>query len=878
MTSMPLSDLAVKQASADRRMGPRNDFIPWTRRDMLQSMSDRFEQQVAKYAGRVAIKTEDRPVTYDELNRAANRLAHAILAERGPRQEGVALFLEHGLSAVVAILAVLKAGKFYVPMDLHSPRERVEHILADSQAGLILTTGDNVPALAGLAGPERSVLNVDGINGRFSDDNPGLSVSPDSPAVLLYTSGSTGEPKGVVRTHRSSLHSRMVSANACHICADDRVAFIASYSFANSMSSIFGPLLNGAASFPFDIAQQGLPNLAGWLLREEITVLAAVPTVFRNLARTLGNEETFPKLRLVSLGGETVHPSDVDLFKKHFSDDCLLRVVLAMTEAGVVASLFIDKNTEITGEVVPAGYVPEDIEVVLLDDGGNEVTFDCVGEIAVRSRYLASGYWRKPERTALAFVPVPGRDGLRLYRTGDLGRMSPDGCLVHLGRKDFQVKVRGHRIETREVEEVLLGIDGVSNAAVVARSDGQGDMRLVAYVEPVGRPVLTVSGLRKLMSDRLHAYKVPTTFVFMDRLPLTVSGKVDRVSLPEPGASRPQLDVSFVAPRTPMEKQLADIWSRILDVSPVGIHDSFFDLGGHSLLAARLFTEIRNTSGKTLPLATLAGAPTVAELARVVEKEEWSAPGACLVALQPKGSKVPFFCAPGAAMDVIHFTPLARSLGDDQPFYAFQPLGLDGPQAPHTRVEDMAAQYISEMRTVQPEGPYLLGGRCMGGLVALEMAHQLRAQGQRVGLIALLDSSQPPPSISLREYLRYLFFHHLPRGQFLFCVTRDIRERMRAAKLKLTLGRKRRRLLRVWQANNEARHTYVAEPFPGRLTMFQSSEFSLRFPQYQARWAALAGEGMDLHIVPGGHRGLFREPCLAIVTETLTSCFAAATQ
>jgi amino acid adenylation domain-containing protein len=435
-----------KPSIQGRRVGPTNTFIEFKKENIEQSIPDRFEQQVDRYPNRLAVKAKSHALTYDTLNKVTNRVARAILAQRGEGEEPIALLLGHSGSAIIAILGILKAGKIYVPLDPSYPQARMTYMLEDSQAGLIVTNNKNLSLAASLATHRATqnvcpVLNINEIDTSLSTENLGLSIPPDTNAYLIYTSGSTGQPKGVVHTHRNALHKIRGYTNHCHICADDRLLLLASFSFSSSTATIFGALLNGAAVFPFNVKEQGLTRLAGWLIQEEITIYHSVATSFRHFIGTLTGEETFPKLRLIRLGSETIYKQDVELYRRHFPQDCILYVGMSTTETGSVCRYFVDKETEITDNVVPAGHAVEGMEILLLDDEGQTVGLNQVGEIAVRSRCLSPGYWRRPDLTRAKFLPDPEGGDKRIYLTGDLGRMRPDGCLEHLGRKDFQVKI-----------------------------------------------------------------------------------------------------------------------------------------------------------------------------------------------------------------------------------------------------------------------------------------------------------------------------------------------------------------------------------------------------------------------------------------------------
>ncbi|MGH7830745.1 MAG: non-ribosomal peptide synthetase, partial [Candidatus Binatia bacterium] len=400
----------------------------------------------------------------------------------------------------------------------------------------------------------------------------------------------TGRPKGVVQNHRNILHQLMIYTKGLRLSAEDRVTLLHSHGFSASRLDIFGALLNGGALFPFSLGEESMDNLAPWMLEEEITLFHWVPTAFRHFVETLSGTEKFPRLRWIVLGSELLSVRDVEMYKKHFPSSCVLVNRFGTTETGNIGWYFIDRQTEISGSVVPVGHAMEETEILILDEAGNEVAIGQTGEIAVKSRYLSPGYWRRPDLTRDLFLPDREDAEKRIYRTGDMGTIRPDGCLIHAGRKDFQAKIRGHRVEVEEIERLLLEHPAVREAAVVVREESPENNRLAAYIVVREAPGPKNSELRGFLESRLPNYMVPAAFVRLEALPLTPSGKVNRQALPEPDSVRPDPETPPAEPRTPIEKTLTEIWSDVLGVPRVGIHDNFFDLGGHSLLAGMILS------------------------------------------------------------------------------------------------------------------------------------------------------------------------------------------------------------------------------------------------------------------------------------------------
>ena len=894
------TSLFQERSAQGQRVHPTNDFLRFDKGEIEQSIPDRFEKQVDKYPHKIAVKTRSHEFTYKALNREANRLARTILAQRGAGEEQIALILENGAPTIAAMLGVLKTGKTYVPLDPMLPKARSGYILEDCQSSLIVTNNANLSLAKELAEDGLPLINIDLLDPEISVENLGLSISPDTPTWILYTSGSTGQPKGVVQNHRNVLHFVMNYTNGLHICPDDRFALLYSCSVNAGAHIIYSALLNCASLYMLDIKTEGLAHLAEWLIESNVTIYSSVPTLFLHFIDTLTGDNKFPCLRLIITFGEPVYKRHIDLYKKHFSRNCIFVNRLGSTETGSIRWYFMDKETQIDGINVPVGYPVEDNEILLLDDNGEEVEPGRTGEISARSRYLSPGYWRKQDRTEAAFLPDPEGGDRRIYCTGDLGSMLPDGCLVHLGRKDFQVKIKGYRIEVAEIETVLLKHDAIEEVAVWPWDDPSGNKRLVAYIITDGQEMPTVNQLRRLLSESLPAYMLPSYFVESDAFPLAPNGKLNRRELPAPGTARPKLENPFVPPRNPIEEKLAKIWQEILGFDEIGIHDGFSDLGGESLMAARILNRIQETFGKNLPLTAIFQWPTIEKMANLLEQSKYLPSSSSLVPIQPEGPELPLFCVHGCFCEVLNYFPLARHLGTQQPLYAFRARGIYGEALPNRRIEDMAAQYIQEMKTVQPEGPYRLCGAGAGAFTAFEMAQQLLAQGQEVGLLAIINplrhiymdppSEKPSGEISpasngseIQKSVTYYIrrsVHHLVRGRLHVALKniltpkyRKLRWRVHSSSiywfLTMHISYFRNRIdyiQRVRSVFLEAMAGYVPSAYDGRIFYFMSEE-SRRF--FQSNWYDWAAGGLEVRVMPGGHYGILQEPNVRDLAEEL---------
>ncbi len=868
--------------------------IGFTKDQINQSIPARFERMVTEFPNNAAVKYKSQILTYDQLNKSANGVAHAILERRGAENEPIGLLLGQGVQQVTAILGILKAGKMYIPLDPSFPLARLSYMLEDSQARVVVANQETTSSAREWLAEDLDLVDLDQVgNGSQSSGNPDLSISPDSYANILYTSGSTGQAKGVLQNHRNLLHGTWSVTKDYEITPDDRISLLFSTSYAASITPLLASLLNGASLHPLDLSND-LTMLSNWLVEEGITIYISVPTLFRQFASTLNGDEMFPHLRRIVVGGEPVLRKEVDLYKRHFSDHCKFVVRLAGTEMHRIRSFVIDKDTVLDGSVVPVGYQVDDKEIVLLDEDGQQVPQGEEGEIVVKSRYLSPGYWRRPKLTREKFLADVEANDRRIYHTGDLGRLSADGCLTHLGRKDSLVKIRGFRIELGEIESLLLQHEAIRDAIVVVHERDSGEKQLVSYLVARQIPGPTPQELRSYLSRQLPDYMVPVVFMYLESLPLTPTGKVSRRDLPEPTfvPERSHHDEynALVGRRDSLELQLTQIWEQVLGVHPIDVTDNFFELGGSSLLAVRLFKRIEELTGINLPLATLVDSATIEDQAQLLREDGWSESWSSLVPLQTGGSKPPFFCVHGGGGNVIHYRILARHLGPEQPFYGLQPQGMDGNQPFLNTVEEMAAHFIEEIQSVAPRGPYYLGGYCFGATIAFEMAHQLTRAGEQVALLVSFGGAtkEYPEMLGgvrdraariwrnltsdglagalayVREKLSYRTHRVLKRWK------KKFRKYELAHRIFPELGRpqpKPPHHAEMMKTFDRAKEAYEPDVYPGRLILFRNATYHDAY----LGWGELAEEGIEVYEIPCVDlMEMFQEPHVKTLADRLS--------
>jgi amino acid adenylation domain-containing protein len=850
-----------------------------------QSIARCFEAQADAHAQRLAVCGSTAQLTYGELNVLANRQAHALLERNTTWEQPVALLLDQGTPFISALLGVLKAGGFCVPLDPSNPPARNVRMLQDAGARRLITNQRNLPLAREIIQENCELIDVDALSPQALSLNPDLPVAPTALACVLYTSGATGQPNGVMHDHRTLLHNVMRHSDGFGITSNDRQTLLYTCSAYGGLRDILNALLNGASLHTFPLKQNGVEGLAEWLCDSRITIYCSVATVFRQLVETLTGREEFPDLRFIKLGGEASHRSDVDRYRNHFPATCRLHCGLSTTETGVARQFFIDHDTSLSDGAVPLGFPVEDVEVQLLDAHSVPVARGEIGEIVIRSRYISRGYLRRPDLNATVLAADTQHPEIRIYRTGDLGVLRSDDCLEHRGRKDAQVKIRGNRIELPAIETALRRLSAVAHAAVIARRDAREETYLVAYVVARGAAP-EVGALRAALAARLPDYMIPSAFVWLDHLPQTPDGKIDHQALPAPDASRPDLARVYRAPQTALESSLAALWSDLLGISRVGVEDDFFDLGGNSIIAVRLMAQIRAQHGRSLPISLLFEARTVQQLATVIARGHDQSAWSPLVPIRPSGRRAPLFCIHPGGGNVLGYQEFIGHLDADQPAYGLQAYGVVEGQEPHVSVAEMARLYVRAIREVQPHGAYYLGGESFGGLVAYEMACQLSRAGEQVAFLFLGDvwSVNVPHFRRWRYALSCLSYPMtLSWAEWRAFLARKLRKRGLA-----TLPPKRYTYADELHRRNSLAHRRAAREyrpgrFPGRITLFRAREQNHRTRRLQHYfggapmcWEALVERGVDVHWMPDVHHEMMHGANARGFARVLQECLDSA--
>jgi amino acid adenylation domain-containing protein len=731
--------------SAEDRRRVLVDWNDTARADVVPvTFPELFEAAVRRDPDAAAVVSDDLSLSYAQVDERANRLARALIGA-GVRPEGVvALVLPRSVEMLVAQLAVLKAGGAYLPVDPDYPVDRVRFILQDAAPQLALSTEEIAPRLADAAGDVRR-LTVESLERDAADGSPvgdadrAAPLRVDHPAYVIYTSGSTGRPKGVVVTHRGLAAFAASCVERFAVDARSRVLSFSSPSFDASVLELCMAVGAGAALVVPPAGPLVGEALVDVLSRREVSHALVPPAALASVPAQAAEELT--AFRSLVVGGDACSPELV----ARWSSGRRMVNAYGPTESTVAVTMSAPLTP---GAGVPIGTPVVNTRAFVLDGSLRPVPVGVAGELYVAGDGLARGYLDRPGLSAERFVADPfGAPGARMYRTGDVVRWTAEGVLEFVGRADEQVKIRGFRIELGEIEAALARHDAVSQAAVVARENEEGAKSLVAYVVPADGATADVAELRSGLAERLPDYMVPAAFVVLEALPLTQHGKLDRAALPAPDFN----PTDWTGPRSLQEEILCGLFAEVLGLKTVGVHDSFFELGGDSIMSMRLVTRVRTTFGVRLSIRTIFEAPTVAELAGQLGGDTEGDTLDVLLPLRVTGDKAPLFCVhPAGGLSWV-YSGLMQHIGADRPLYGLQTRGLADPSAKLPgSLEEMAADYVEQIRRVQPDGPYHLLGWSLGGLVIHAMATQLRAAGEEVGLLANLDQypidrSEPEP-------------------------------------------------------------------------------------------------------------------------------------
>jgi amino acid adenylation domain-containing protein len=697
----------------------------------------------------------------------------------------------------------------------------------------------------------------------LDEKKPLGKATSDNLAYIIYTSGSTGKPKGVMITHRNVIgllygfgQVTQDGPRRVNVC-------VSPFNFDVSVGDIFSTLCFGGTLHL--LLPENFTNgdwYAQYLVENGITTGYVLPNLLEEVAKAFKKRRSELNLKILITGLAPKKESILQSFREIFPR---LRILNSYGPTEVTIRCTGHLFTEMKDALhdVPIGVPYPNYQVYIVDANLQPVPVGVAGELLIGGVGIARGYNQRPGLTAEKFIPDPfgSQPGGRLYRSGDIVRYLPDGIIEFLGRADDQVKVSGYRIELGEIESHLTAHPMVQKCLAMVREDQPGDKRLVAYVISTPGDDPTGPELRSYLAASLPVYMLPSQIILLDALPMLTNGKVNRMLLPTPDQSRPELDADFQEAGTPSEVGLTAIWQKLLRIERIGIHDNFFELGGHSLLAIRMIEMTKDQLGLNLPLSAIFEAPSIHQLGSKLDAESWQPRWSSLVAIRSSGERSPLFLVPPSATTGMKFARLTELLGNSQPVYSFNHPGLDGSQEPQSRMEDIAALYVSEMLAFQPQGPYLLGGMCFGVQVALEMAQQLKKQGIEPAMLIFLDPGDPQkgkkyikPSRKGASYYVSRIVHHIGKGTFTRTLSRNIASRI----FKINKSIRTNKFIRQTnQCHHEAIKNYQSMPYNGRVVFIQNGE---RKEKLVSKWKEILTGPVQYSVIPNStHRTFLKK-------------------
>ncbi|NEP09968.1 MAG: amino acid adenylation domain-containing protein [Symploca sp. SIO2C1] len=834
-----------------------------------------------------AICQGDRTWSYSELSASAQALAQVLRSRGIEKGEPVAVCGSRSFGLIASIISVLLNGSVLLTIDQNLPQQRQQLILQEAKAKYLLYVGNQSSADEWM-GESVEIISVAEDTGQAIDvaiANPqGIelpAITPEDTAYIFFTSGTTGVPKGVLGVHKGISHFLNWQRQTFDVGQKDRIAQITGLSFDAVLRDIFLPLTSGSTLCLLEATGDlSSSYILPWLEQEQISLLHTVPTLAQSWLVEIPSGISLRALRRVFFTGEPLTDQLITRWRKAFPEAGEIINFYGPTETTMVKFYYRVPGDNPLPGVQPIGYPQPSTQGLILGENNQLCGIGEPGQIVIRTPFRTLGYINAPAENHKQFVQNPERDDPKdlLYYTGDRGRYRLDGSMEILGRIDHQVKIRGMRIEPGEIETALNQHPTVGQNLILAHEINPGDKRLIAYVIPNQKEVCKNDELRDFLKPRLPNFMIPSAFMMLDVFPRTPNGKIDRRALPVPDVTQPDSPTDVVIPRNQLERELTKIWEKVLGIKSIGVKDDFFDLGGNSLLAVSLIGKIQKTFDKNLSLATLFQESTIEQLAKILRQEGWSAPKSSLVPIQTGGSKDPFFF-----INSIGYTrKFAPYLGSDQPCYGlsiFQLRDLDEQKIADLTIGDIAEQFIKDMRAIQPEGPYLLGVYCGDFRIGIEVAQQLHQQGQKVGLLALIDAIWEPRELGL-----YFYWHNFRQFGFSYLLYK-VNQRIEFIKRKIILYKNSikgkfysktgstvpKHLQDVNLVNNyyQFGRDYVPQVYPGKLTFLASSEWRVR---NSGKLESLAVGGVETHEIHGYHHNLFEEPQIQVLAEKLKAC------
>ncbi len=848
-----------------------------------------FEEQVLKTPDAIALRKGDKTLTYNELNKQANRLANLLIDSGIVPEDNIGLLVTRDFEMIIGMMAILKSGGAYVPIDPEYPIDRQEYIFNQSLLKMVIADRD-YPLRTLIDEKKFIIIDFNNLT-IFGEINPGLQIDSKQLAYTIYTSGSTGRPKGVMIEHHSAVNLVLWVNSTYNVGTNDRLLFITSMCFDLSVYDVFGMLSAGGTLVIAESKEiQNVRTLQEMLVKYDITFWDSVPTTMDYLVRDLEREQPGYRhngLKTVFMSGDWI-PVDLPERMKAFFPEADVISLGGATEATVWSNYFPVKKTDKNWKSIPYGKPITNNFFYILDEQLQPVPFGVMGDLYIGGVGVARGYANDPEKTNNAFVPDPFNKSLGgvMYRTGDLGRMMPDLNMEFLGRKDNQVKIQGFRIELGEVESVLNSCEIVRSAVVLAKDDIDGKKMLVAYIVP--KQKFDKEKVVEFLKTKLPQYMVPAVWIEMEDLPLTSNGKIDRKSLPDHQEVIAEKKKIYLEPNTETEKVMAALWKESMGLDQISVDDNFFELGGHSLMAVRILSKFEKKTGRNFQLAILFKYPDIRSLSDFIDNFHNESIYTSLVPIKPSGNKPPLYIIHGEGLNILNFSHLATYVDPEQPIFGLQAKGLNSIDEPLDNLPAIAGHYLNEILQHNPNGPYLIAGYSFGGYVAVEMRKQLADMGKQVKMLMMFDTNAE--KTEYKDWYSVLpkkVRRHLPRivKSLMYQPVKLLKAVIRRVSDKIAENSEKKRDARVFYQqikNIKQKHLiafrkYPMVPFDDKVYLYRADicVHYVNDPEFLG-WKKFAKKGVELYHIPGDHLSMLLPPNVkefaSILQKSMDDC------
>ncbi len=856
-----------------------------------ETVIDLFSIQAKKFPAKTAVVSGIKKLTYRELDEKSNQVAHYLKKKGVTKETLVSVCLERSLEIPLAYLGILKAGGAYLPFDPLYPKDRISNMLEDSASKIIITSKECLDRLPKAAGNDVIVLEESWSQiGKESTADPVYDVTPSSLAYIIYTSGSTGKPKGAMIEH-GNIVNLVQNSEFVSLTSKNILLCTASPSFDVATFEYWGMLLNGGQLVI--CREEALFNstmLKNEIVSRNVDLMWFTTGLFNQWVDS--DITVFQTLKTIVVGGEKLSEKHMGKLRETYPNIILINGY-GPTENSVFSTAYTITDRHIVN-TIPIGKPFHHRTAYVLNPDLQLCPVGVAGELCVGGPGIGRGYYNRSELTNEKFInnPFAEEDGYKkLYKTGDLVKQQADGNIEYVGRIDDQVKIRGYRIELGEIDTVLKQCPGVKDSVIVV-NENNGEKRLIAYVVPEGTFDKEVA--IKFIQTKLPPYMTPKVYIQLDKIPLTNNGKADRNALPKPDQTQLTEGNQFVEPTTDFQKIIAEAWAEILGLKKISITDDFFEIGGHSLLALKAMLLLEKRTGRRLPLALLLEYSTIEKLSNVIEANAKQISWDCFVPIKTSGSKMPIYFIHGAGLNVLTFRSISKYLDAEQPVYGLQAKGLNGKDVPLNNMEEIAAHYIQEIFKQNPHGPYALAGYSFGGLIAFEMARQLKEMGKEVAMLGVFDTFArqsdyyDPLSKKIPDRIK-TFFNKIWCTLVLMKDDPWFIMNYRLTSLrKKTVAVFRQINSLVLKKNPDHFHVYSERiiknlfvaardykfmPYDGKVDLFRAKRKAYYLPDFEfLGWKKYAIKGVDIHDVPGHHTEMFDPPHAEELARVLQAC------